>query len=402
MSEKIIAGIFATSKYVRAQQVQFNNAGIITKIGKSLGAPDFSFDKNHLILPGFVDIHVHAREDISGQFNHKETFLSASRAAINGGVVAIADMPNNAMPPINDDLYKRKESLAKTAEIPVLLYAGISHNSTRLSQNAPYKVYMGQSVGDLFFRSREQLETTLARFRGCTISFHCEDFEILRRHQNENSHEKRRPKTAEIQAIKLAIDLTKKYNLNTTICHLSTAEGLQLCTKAKNSGLKVAVEVSPHHLFFDLESIGEKQKKLLQVNPPIRNEEDRIALLEGLRSGKIDYLATDHAPHLLHEKESGVSGIPHLDTYGLFVAYLIKKQGVDPKIIARVCAENPGRFLNQFWEAPHGKIQPGYAAKFTVLDFSQSTSVAKSTIRSKCKWSPFEGTTFPAKVFVVK
>ncbi|MBC8455898.1 amidohydrolase family protein [bacterium] len=401
MSEKIISGTFATSEYLRTQHVKFNSAGIITEVGKSLGIPDFAFDKNHLIFSGFVDVHVHAREDISGQSNHKETFLSASRAALNGGVIAIADMPNNAMPPINDDLYKNKENLAKTAEIPILLYAGISPNSSPLSRNVPYKLYMGQSVGDLFFRSEEQMEKTLSHFRGCSISFHCEDFEILRQHQNEDSHEKRRPKTAETRAIRFAINLTKKFDLNTTICHLSTAEGLRLCNEAKKSGLNVAVEVSPHHLFFDLESISEKQKKLLQVNPPIRNNEDRISLLKGLISGGIDYLATDHAPHLLREKESGISGIPHLDTYGLFVAYLIKKQGVNPKIIARVCSENPGLFFNRFCKIPLGKIQPGYAAKFTVLDFAQSTTVEKSMIRSKCGWSPFESITFPARVSVI-
>jgi dihydroorotase len=113
-------------------------------------------------------------------------------------------------------------------------------------------------------------------------------------------------------------------------------------------------------------------------------------------------LATDHAPHTIEEKARGMSGQPHLDTYGAFVAWLILEQGFSPERIAEVCSANPGRFVNPY-TAPHkfGRIQPGYTASLTVLDLSRPTTIRREDLKTKCGWSPFEGVTFPGSVAAV-
>ena len=125
-------------------------------------------------------------------------------------------------------------------------------------------------------------------------------------------------------------------------------------------------------------------------------------MIEALRDGTLDYLATDHAPHTLNEKARGVSGQPHLDTFGLFVTWLIHEQGFSPEQVARFCCVNPGEFVNPF-ASPRkfGRIEPGYTASLTVLNLSQPTEVRREDLKTKCGWSPFEGITFPGSVEAV-
>ena len=140
------------------------NSGLITKISEPIGVADFVF-KDEIIFPGFVDIHVHAREDVSHKEDYKEDFKTAGEAAINGGVVAFVEMPNNPIPPIDNVSYEAKRELIKKCPIEVLLYAGIGPNTKPLSKKIPYKVFMGPSVGELFFNSKKELEELLKIIR---------------------------------------------------------------------------------------------------------------------------------------------------------------------------------------------------------------------------------------------
>ena len=126
---------------------------------------------------------------------------------------------------------------------------------------------------------------------------------------------------------------------------------------------------------------------------------DREAMLAALRDGTLDYLATDHAPHTLEEKSTGISGQPHLDTYGPFVTWLIGNQGFSPTRIAEVCSVNPGGFVNPY-TAPRkfGRIEAGYVASLTVLNLTRPVKIRRADLKTKCGWSPFEGITFPGSV----
>ncbi len=393
----IEGNIVSTNRVFRGR-IQIDNRGMISKIGSPTGEADFIF-KDELIFPGFIDLHVHAREDMSHTQEYKEDFISAGEAAINGGVTLFAEMPNNPIPPIDDTSYQAKKELAKKSPVTVLLYAGIGSKTAPLNKKVPYKVFMGPSVGELFFTGSEDLEKAVAKYHGQNASFHCEDPKILEENSKASSHESKRPKEAEISAVDFAIELIEKYDLTGKICHCSTTQGMQKIIEAKARGVKISVEVTPHHLYFDETMIKDFKRVEFQVNPPIRQtKENRLALIEMLKKGDIDYLATDHAPHSVEEKEKGISGLTHLDTYGPFVSWLMKEHGFTEEEIAKVCSLNPGNFINEFVEGKYGSIEEGYIGSLTVIDMKKPIKVEKEMLKTKCKWSPFLGITFPGSV----
>ena len=486
-----IEGSIVNLDKVSRGRIEIGQDGIIQSVGKETGKADVVLG-DELIFPGFIDLHVHARECANHAWDYKEDFTTSGKAAINGGVVAFADMPNNPVPPVDEKSFADKYQLAQKSAADVVLYAGIgpktepfyvsfraSRTSPELSRaeeslnfnnlsnlrdpstrpdvlnsvagpgrddkiKVPYKVFMGQSVGDLYFKTRDELESAISKYRGQSVSFHCEEPEILEENKNQPTHELRRPEQAEILAVDFALELIKKYNLQGKICHCSTVEGLQKITAAKKSGLAVTVEVTPHHLFFDssnligsafaepkhressaealakadddsviarsaadeaiitrsgIASDATAMTKLLQVNPPIRqSKENRLALIEALKKGAIDYLATDHAPHATAEKEKGMSGMPHLDTYGPFAAWLMSEHKFTPADVCRICSYNPGQFMNMFMNKKFGKIESGFVGSLTVLDMSRPITISKSMLKTKCAWSPFENIQFPGSV----
>jgi len=266
----------------------------------------------------------------------------------------------------------------------------------------PYKAFMGPSVGDLFFASQEQLEGVIAKYRGKNVSFHCEDPAILRESLGEPTHEQRRPARAEITATEFALYLIERYELVGKLCHYSTKGGLEKIAAAKARGVRVTAEATPHHLFFDDSMLTEENRLWLQMNPPLRGPADRLALIEALREGLVDYVATDHAPHTIEEKMEGVSGVPHLDTYGAFATWLMAEHGFSAQDIARVCAWNPGKFVKEFLPEGFGKgygvIEPGYVGSLTILNPNAPYVVQRDDMKTKCGWSPFEGYTMPGRV----
>jgi dihydroorotase len=395
----IVEGMLADLGGVRRGQVRIEN-GVIAAVGAGLGVPDHIFGDDCLVFAGMGDIHIHAREDATGKECHKETFATAAAAALHGGVVHVADMPNNPAAPIDDASYDAKLQLLTKACLPVFftLYAGIGPGTRPLARHVPYKAYMGPSVGDLFFRSLDDLDKTLAHYRGKPVSFHCEDPALLENHKIAATHELRRPPECELSATRFALAMIEKYELKGKLCHYSVGEGLSLIRAAKAKGLPVTAEVTPHHVFFDTAMIDDRNRPWMQMNPPLRAPSDREAMLEALRDGTADYLATDHAPHTIAEKGRGVSGQPHLDTYGPFVTWLIVDKGFKPERIAAICSANPGEFVNAFNAEKFGRLLPGYVGSLTVLNLRKPTTIRREHLKTKCGWSPFEGMTFPGSV----
>lgn len=399
----IISGKLVSPAGVLAGQVRIDGE-TIAAVGEKLGRVDITFDDECLIFAGMGDIHIHARDDVSEAEIYKEDFRTAAAAAVHGGVVHVADMPNNKVAPIDDATYRGKQEHLKNRGVPiqVTLYAGIGPETKPLSFDVPYKAYMGHSVGDLFFTSLEQLDKTLSRYCGCNVSFHCEDSILLEKHKDAATHEERRPPVCEVSATKFALQMIEKYNLTGKLCHYSVGEGLPLIRAARARGVKVTCEVTPHHLYFDTAGITDANRGAMQMNPPLRSTTDRLAMLAALRDGTLDYLATDHAPHTLEEKARGISGQPHLDTYGPFVTWLLLSQHFTPEQVARFCCVNPGDFVNPY-TAPRkfGRIEPGYVASLTVLNLARPVTIRREDLKTKCGWSPFEGVTFPGSVEAV-
>jgi len=412
---KTIQGTFASSKGVEKLRVTFDESTeVITEVVQghlSTDQVDYHFDEHHLIFSSIGDIHIHAREDVSGKHLYKEDFKTASLAAINGGVTHVCDMPNNPVAPIDDQSYLNKLNLASTHLIPIFLYAGIGPETKPLSYKVPYKAYMGPSVGDLFFKSLDDLEKRLELYKGQWVSFHCEDPETLDRAQSGSDHNHRRPVEAEVIATKAALKFIEKFDLNGKLCHYSAGEGLPLILEAKKRGVKVTAEVTPQHLYFNQETIPHDLKNYFQMNPPIRGESDQRMLLNALKRGELDYLATDHAPHSMEEKNKGTSGLTGLDTYGGFMTWLLLEQKVSPEILSKVCSENPGHFIKEFLTtfknlrpsyhrlgSGPGLIEVGAWASFSVLSLKRPIKISKNTLKTKCGHSPFENMTFPGSV----
>jgi dihydroorotase len=402
MGNLLVEGMLADVDGVRKGRVLIQE-GLIAEIGDVPGEPDEVFGDDCLVFAGMGDVHIHAREDVTRLDCHKETFATAAAAALNGGVVHVADMPNNPAAPVDDSTYAAKESLVRRGHFPVhfTLYAGIGPHTRPLQRLAPYKAYMGPSVGSLYFTSLEQLDETLHAYRGQNVSFHCEDPVLLDKYSDASSHEGRRPPECELSATRVALEMIAKHQLTGKLCHYSIGEGLEMIRHAKRRGFPVTVEATPHHLFFDTSMLTPHNRVFMQTNPPLRSQADRRAMLDALRDGTVDYLATDHAPHTTQEKARGISGQPHLDTYGTFVTWLLVDQGLPPERIAALCSANPGAFVNQFTNERFGRLLPGFVGSLTVLNLKKPQTVRRGELRTLCGWSPFDGLSFPGSVEAV-
>lgn len=369
-------------------------------------APDLVFDKGY-IFPGFIDLHVHAREDTSGDWTHKECYRTAGKAAIAGGVTGFADMPNTPVPLISEDQYKEKSMISRQSGMEVLLYAAIGPDTHPFSFRVPYKLFMGKSIGPLFFSSRKDIRNALSRYTGQSVSFHCEDPTILDTHASEATHARRRPPEAEIEAVEFAMEMIEEFDLRGKLCHISSSGALPLIEKAKHDGLNVTVEATPHHLLLQDNGDGiefpanlkraeeTNPEGYYQVNPPIREGKDRKALFDAFDQGKIDYLATDHAPHTFEEKDRGISGMPHLDTFGHSVGCLLDLD-VSPEILGRTAAYNPAQFIREFGFLPRD-LKEGNLAHFTILSPDPQV-IRNDRMFTRCGWNPFAGYEFPWQV----
>lgn len=409
----IIEAVCVTSTKIERAKIRFNEeSGLIEEFGHFDGTPDIVYGDECLLFAGMGDVHIHAREDLSQKNTYKEDFTSAQQAMHNGGVCHAGDMPNNPIPPIDEKSYidKLKLAAAKTSG-EIWIYGGIGPETSPVKFPIPYKAYMGPSIGELYFKNFDELDRALSRYENQWVSFHCEDPELLEKSKSAPTHNERRPVEAEVLATKDALKLIKKYKLKGKLCHYSSGEGLDVIREARKEGLEVKIEVTPQHLFYGLEEIPSERLISFQMNPPIRENSDRVRLLEALKNGEIDFLATDHAPHTDEEKAKGTSGLTGLDTFGAFVTWLIQIQNVDPKLIAKITAENPGRFFNEFLPSFKmisteyekmgnglGFLTPGFRANFTVLNLSKKILITKDQLKTKVKHSPFLGVTFPGQV----
>lgn len=399
---------------VYGQAIIDKDTGLIEEVTEKKGGADITIP-DCLIFPGFGDLHIHAREDQSGKWNYKEDFLTTSKAAIHGGVTFALDLTNSFLPLTSEEIYAERKKLAKERGlIDIVLAANIGPGTRPFSFSIPYKIFMSHSVGALFFESKAQLEQTLKNYTGQTINFHCEDSEILAQHASESTHEARRPELAEVKGVEFALEIIKKYSINGKICHVSRRASLEKIIEAKKQGVTVTCEVTPHHLYFDQSMITQTNRTWLQINPALGTVEDRLALIQGLKNGDIDFLASDHAPHTKEEKLNGISGMPGLDTFGLFTTWLMQEHNFSPQDITRVASFNPGQFINPFLNllSPKnaetnsgqdsgrgfGKIAPGYVGSLTIIDMAHKTLISKENLQTKVKWSAFEGKEFAGSV----
>lgn len=266
-----------------------------------------------VVLPGFVDVHVHLREP---GFSYKETIRSGSLAAAHGGYTTVCAMPNlNPVPDSMEHLQPELDAIRRDAVIRVLPYGAITEGEkgeklADLDAMAPYVVAFsddGKGVQD-----REMMRAAMLKAKqlGRLIVAHCEDNSLL---HGGYIHDGAYARThghrgicseSEWRPIQRDLELVRETGCGYHVCHISTKESVDLIRKAKAEGLDVTCETGPHYLLLDDSCLQEDG--CFKMNPPLRDKADREALLEGLADGTIDMIATDHAPHSAEEKGRGL------------------------------------------------------------------------------------------------
>ena len=375
--------------------------GTITDIAERIeNTPDtvvLGFN-NCYIFPGLVDVHVHLREP---GFFYKETIASGSMAAAHGGFTSICAMPN--LDPVPDSVENMKVQLDvidKTANVKVYPYAAITigqkgeilSDMEALSGCAAAFSDDGRGV-----QSGEMMERAMlkAKSLGKIIAAHCEDNLLLNggyihdgEYAKKHGH-KGIPSESEWVQVKRDVALAEKTGASYHVCHVSAKESVDIIRLAKKRGVKVTCEVTPHHIIFD-DSIL-KEDGAFKMNPPIRSAEDRLAIIEGIKDGTIEIIATDHAPHSAEEKSKGLKessmGIPGLETaFPLIYTSLVKSGIITLGKLLELMHDNPSGIFGI-----GGNIAPGQPADLTVFDLESEFQVDPGKFYSRAKITPFEG-----------
>ncbi|OGJ62660.1 hypothetical protein A3A67_01860 [Candidatus Peribacteria bacterium RIFCSPLOWO2_01_FULL_51_18] len=385
-----------------------------------------------LIYPLLIDCHVHFREP---GMEYKATMESESAAALNGGIGTVCEMPNTIPPTVT--VVALADKVRRAAKIDGLnikfffgvtepahlqelrnLWTGDSLEHRRLRRHCPgVKLFMDHSTGDL----RAEGDVIASVFETCAelkipLVAHCEDPETNAEAKKSvtatdiGAHALLRPPESEVRALEKALAFTAKYSVSLHIAHLSTREGAELVRSAKNDGLKVTCEVTPHHLFFtsdDYSDLG----TFIKVNPAIAGVEHRDALWQAVLDGTVDCIASDHAPHTLQEKRNteplkAPSGIPGME---LMLPLLLTAAagrwphprskpppafGLKYQDIFRLCFENPNRIFGLGCEA----IQKTKPARLIIVDPKKEFTVTPVALHGKSGWTPYEAWQLTGKV----
>ncbi|MBE6729166.1 MAG: dihydroorotase [Ruminococcaceae bacterium] len=373
--------------------------GIIKAVGKNLFSNSAKvIDLDGLtVFSGFVDVHVHLREP---GFFYKETIKSGTAAAARGGYTTVFSMPN--LKPCPDSLQNLKNQLdiiKKDALINVVPYGTITvgQNGESLSdmEDMADKV-CGFSDDGRGVQSRELMLSAMERAKKLNkiIVAHCEDNSLLKGgyihdgvYAKKNGH-KGICSESEWGPIKRDIELLKKSGCKYHVCHVSAKESVELIRKAKAEGVDITCETGPHYLTLNDEMIENDGR--FKMNPPIRSEEDRLALIEGIKDGTIDMIATDHAPHSAEEKSSGLKdslmGVVGLETaFAVLYTELVKKDVISLKKLTELLTFNAGRRFNL-----NVGIREGEPANITVFDLNEEYAVNPDEFLSKGRATPFK------------
>ena len=365
-----------------------------------------------LLIPGMIDDQVHFREP---GLEYKADFHSESRAAVAGGVTSFMEMPNSK--PTTTDYIALAAKYARAAKKSLANYSfyfGATNDNLDLIRNLPpqsvcgVKIFMGASTGNMLVDNPNALDG-IFRDAPVPVVTHCEDtptieanLAIERARYGDAIPVERHPyirsREACIKSTRLAIELAKRHNTRLHVLHISTADELELFNPGPVEGKRITAETCVHYLHFSDADYATKGN-LIKCNPAIKTAGDRAALIEALKSGRIDVLATDHAPHTLEEKqqayEKAPSGLPLVQ----FVLQCVLERWFSKLLTIELIVERtshaPAKLFNV---RERGFIREGFWADLTLIDTNLSQTVTSDAILSKCGWSPFEGYTFRSSI----
>jgi dihydroorotase len=364
-------------------------------------------------LPGVIDDQVHFREP---GLTHKGDIESESKAAIAGGITSYIEQPNTVPNAVTQEILEEKYQIAaqKSFANYSFMMGATNDNLEEVLKTDPknvagIKIFLGSSTGNMLVDN----EAVLEKIFTCTsmlIAVHCEDemtiknnLEKFKEEYGEDvpatAHHLIRSEEACYISSSKAVALAKKTGARLHVFHLSTAKEMELfANKIPLEDKKITAEVCVHHLWFTNDDYA-KKGNLIKWNPAVKTDNDRKALWEALNDGRIDVVATDHAPHTLEEKKqkyllapSGGPLVQH-SLVAMFEAHHQGKISVE-KIVEKMC-HNPAKI---FKIEKRGFIKEGYFADLVIINAGLPWSVKKENILSKCGWSPFEGFTFKSRI----
>lgn len=360
------------------------------------------------LLPGVIDDQVHFRDP---GLTHKGDLATESRAAVAGGVTSFMEMPNTNPQTITiDALHAKFESAAEKSMANYSFYLGATNDNVKelvkvdKKNVCGVKVFMGASTGNMLVDNPKALQQIFAEVDSL-IATHCEKEEIIR--ENVSVYKKKfgedipvqyhpliRSEEACYRSSEQAVELADKYGSRLHVLHLSTSREMSLFSNAPIPDKKITAEVCVHHLWFtdeDYQRLGAK----IKWNPAVKTSADREALRMALKSGKLDIVATDHAPHLLSEKEGGclkaASGGPLVQHSLQMMLELAKQDVYSLELVVRKMCHDPAVL---FGVKDRGFIRKGYFADLVLVNPHQPYTVTSSNLLYKCGWSPLEGETF--------
>ena len=365
------------------------------------------------LIPGMIDDQVHFREP---GLTHKATIKTESRAAVAGGITSFIEMPNTVPQATTIDLLEEKFAIAaKDAHANYsFMFGGTNDNLSEIlkvdkTKVAGLKLFLGSSTGNMLVDNPKVLEEIFSK-TDLLISTHCEDEATIKKNLEQaiaiygddipiEMHPEIRSEQACYISSSQAIALAKKTGARLHVFHLSTAKETKLFDKKKAlKDKKITAEVCVHHLWFTSEDYASKGTKI-KWNPAVKTKKDREGLWKALNEGRIDVIATDHAPHTLEEKDNVYTKAPSggpLVQHALEALFEMHRKGyiTVEKLVEKI-AHNPAIL---FEIKDRGYIREGYKADLVLINPNAPWTVTKENIAYKCGWSPFEGTTFRARV----
>ena len=376
------------------------------------------------VMAGGIDAHVHFREP---GLTHKADMEAESRAAAAGGVTYVMDMPNTSPATITAKALKEKIDLAKgrTAgkiafhigatntnadEICRLVQHGDKETGITPDDIAGVKVFMGSSTGNMLVDSANSLDKLFA-IKEKPILVHCEDEQTIKANFTKaaekygedipfTEHEHIRSRSACIKSSITALEMAIKHGTRLVLCHISTKEEMEMVRAAKLNNPEIIAETSCNYLWFsneDYERLGSRVK----CNPSVKTSQDRDALRKGLAEGLIDTIGSDHAPHLLIEKDNkygkAPSGLPTIQQSLPVLLTIAKQEDIPLTRIASVFSEK----ASDIYGLNTGKIAKGYAADLVIFDKDREFVVKAEDQKGKCGWTPYEGETLSGVIEAV-
>lgn len=377
--------------------------GIINSLGTTISSDGVdrvieAMDK-YFLIPGFVDVHIHLREP---GFSYKETIKSGSMAGAKGGYTTVCTMPNlNPAPDCLDNLKAQTDIIERDAVINVLPFATITKGRKGVGEVVDFASLADKVVGFSDDGTGVQTEklmkeamTECAKL-GKVISAHCEVNELLKGgyiHDGEyckaHNH-KGICSESEWQQIERDCRLAEETGCQYHVCHISTKESVEIIRQAKARGVNVTCETGPHYLTMSDKDLQEDGR--FKMNPPLRSEQDKQALIEGVLDGTVDVIATDHAPHSAEEKSKGLEksamGVVGLETaFGVLNTRLVKTGVITLEKLIDMMSVKP----REIFDLPGGKIEIGQVADLALIDIDKAWTVNPDDFVTMGRATPFK------------